>query len=449
MMENELLGKFKLVVGMEIHFHLKTEKKMFCSCSADIWEKEPNIVVCPVCLGLPGALPVPNIDAVKKTQMMGLALNCSLNKKSRFDRKHYFYPDLPKGYQISQYKQPLCIDGKLKLESGSVVDIERVHLEEDVAKSFHEEGKTLVDFNKSGIPLVEIVTRPCFRNIPDTVEYCKQIQLMVKYLGIGEADMEKGQMRLEVNISLRTSEQERKDELPKYKVEVKNINSFKFMEKAIQSEIIRQRELLENGITPMQENRGFKEGSMKTVPQRSKEEAKDYRYFPEPDIPPMEFTPEYIKDLKTNLPPTPYMIIDKLEKEIGLSRNNAKTMVEKLGPSYISKFEKLLRMGADPIQTSNLLLNKKEYRNVSEEEIIEVIKNTKTAYSKMEENELNAVIKKILANNLKAVEDFKKGKESSVMYLVGEAMRMSSGKNKPDPTQLKQKILDILNSDAN
>ncbi len=449
MMENELLGKFKLVVGMEIHFHLKTEKKMFCSCCADIWEKEPNTVVCPVCLGLPGALPVPNIDAVKKTQMMGLALDCSLNMKSRFDRKHYFYPDLPKGYQISQYKQPLCIDGKLKLESGTVVDIERVHLEEDVAKSFHEEGKTLVDFNKSGIPLVEIVTRPCFRNIPDTVEYCKQIQLMVKYLGIGEADMEKGQMRLEVNISLRTSEQERKDELPKYKVEVKNINSFKFVEKAIQSEIIRQRELLENGITPMQENRGFKEGSMKTVPQRSKEEAKDYRYFPEPDIPPMEFTPEYIKDLKTNLPPTPYMIIDKLEKEIGLSRNNAKTMVEKLGPSYISKFEKLLRMGADPIQTSNLLLNKKEYRNVSEEEIIEVIKNTKTAYSKMEENELNAVIKKVLANNLKAVEDFKKGKESSVMYLVGEAMRMTSGKNKPDPIQLKQKILDMLDSDAN
>ncbi|KKS72921.1 MAG: Aspartyl/glutamyl-tRNA(Asn/Gln) amidotransferase subunit B [candidate division WWE3 bacterium GW2011_GWD1_42_70] len=223
-MNEELLGKYKLVVGMEVHIQPKTEQKMFCGCDANIWGAEPNTHTCPTCLGLPGALPVPNLEGVKKAQMLGLALNCTLNSDSRFDRKHYFYPDLPKGYQISQYKQPLCENGKLLLESGDTADIERVHLEEDVAKSFHEGGKTLVDFNKSGLPLIEVVTRPCFRSIEDAVDYCKKLQVICRYLGISEADMEKGQMRLEANISLRTGEMEEKDELSPYKVEVKNMN---------------------------------------------------------------------------------------------------------------------------------------------------------------------------------------------------------------------------------
>ncbi|MFC1700498.1 Asp-tRNA(Asn)/Glu-tRNA(Gln) amidotransferase GatCAB subunit B, partial [Patescibacteria group bacterium] len=223
----------KLVLGLEIHLHLNTKIKMFCGCSSDIWGKDPNTSTCPTCLGLPGALPVPNEEAVRKTQLLGLALGCTINNNSRFDRKHYFYPDLPKGYQISQYKQPLCVGGELKLDSGIVAKIERVHLEEDVAKSFHEKDKTLLDFNKSGVPLVEIVSEPCFTNVKDAVDYSKKIQRIVRAIGVGDVDMEKGQMRLEANISLRTQDMEEKGELHPYKVEIKNINSFRFMEKAV------------------------------------------------------------------------------------------------------------------------------------------------------------------------------------------------------------------------
>ena len=312
MSKENLRNNYRLVLGLEIHLHLNTKKKMFCMCSADIWEKEPNSLTCPVCLGLPGALPVPNEDAVKKTQFLGLALGCSLNQNSRFDRKHYFYPDLPKGYQISQYKQPLCVGGFVELDSGFKAEIERVHLEEDVAKSFHEKNKTLLDFNKSGVALVEIVTKPVFTNVSNAVEFCKKIQQIVRFLDIGDVDMEKGQMRLEANISLRTLDMEKRGELPKYKVEVKNINSFRFMEKAVLAEIDRQSDVFEKGETPVQENRGFNEVTGKTVLQRAKEEANDYRYFPEPDIPPMYFSDKYIDELKKQIPELPHQIKKRL-----------------------------------------------------------------------------------------------------------------------------------------
>lgn len=438
--EKELLGNYKLVLGMEIHLHLNTEKKMFCGCSADIWGKEPNTVTCPVCLGLPGALPVPNFDAVQKTQILGLALGCSINKSSKFDRKHYFYPDLPKGYQISQYKEPLCVNGKLKLDSGNVADIERIHLEEDVAKSFHEGDKTLVDFNKSGVPLVELVTRPCFRTVADAVDYCKKVQQTVRYLNIGEVDMEKGQMRLELNISLRTPEMEAKDELPKYKVEVKNINSFKFMEKAARSEIVRQREILESGGTPSQENRGFKEGQKGTVLQRSKEEAKDYRYFPEPDIPPMEFSDEYISKLKSGLPKLPQEIINELVGEHGVSKYSAKVLVENLGPKYISKFEKLVASSIDPELAVNTLVNKIDLRDLTVAEIITKISHGSAAVDK---NILEESINKVLTENPKAILDYKNGKEASLQFLIGAVMR--SLKDKPDLETLKKLLTEKIN----
>src|SRR3989339_536023 len=189
-MNEELLGKYKLVVGMEVHVQPKTENKMFCGCDANIWGAEPNTHTCPTCLGLPGALPVPNLEGVKKAQMLGLALNCVLNVNSRFDRKHYFYHDLPKGYQISQYKQPLCLGGLLKLRSGKIADLERIHLEEDTAKSFHEGNQTLIDFNKSGMPLIEVVSKPIFNCVTDAVDYAKKLQIIARLLGISDADME-------------------------------------------------------------------------------------------------------------------------------------------------------------------------------------------------------------------------------------------------------------------
>ena len=419
-MEKVTGENYRLVLGLEIHLHLRTEKKMFCQCSADIWEKEPNSITCPVCLGLPGALPVPNKDAVKKTQILGLALGCALNQNSKFDRKHYFYPDLPKGYQISQYKSPLCWGGSIELNSGYVAEIERIHLEEDVAKSFHEKDRTLLDFNKSGVPLVEIVTKPVFSDVKDAVDFCKKVQQVVRFLNIGDVDMEKGQMRLEANISLRTLEMEKKGELFNYKVEVKNINSFKFMEKAVLAEIDRQLDIFEKGEIPIQENRGFNENTGKTVPQRTKEDAKDYRYFPEPDIPPMVFSDEYILDLKKSIPELPHQIKKRLVEEYKIKVSDAVTLVDNVDLNVIKKFEELAHSGFDPQKVVSALINRKETRNMSEKEFKNFISGEDAV---IDENYLKDSIKKVVAENPKAVEDYKKGKENSLQFIFGQVVR--------------------------
>ncbi len=362
---------YKLVLGLEVHLHLTTAKKMFCGCNAVIFGASPNSHTCPTCLGLPGALPVPNREAVEKTHLLGHRLGCKINGVSRFDRKHYFYPDLPKGYQISQYQQPLCGEGKFILDSGEVINIRRVHIEEDTAKSFHQGGKTLVDFNKSGAPLVEIVTEPNFKSADAAVEFCKKIQVLVRELGISTADMEKGQMRLEANISLRTEEMETTGVLPPYKVEVKNINSFKFMKKAVDTEIQRQSELMDKGQTPQQENRGWDEDKKTTVSQRDKEEAHDYRYFPEPDIPPMEFSREYIERLASVAPL------------------------------------------AGPVKNAPISIARKPARADAGKVTDEVV--------------LRPVVKKVLVANAKAVSDLKAGKISALQFLVGQAMRETNG----------------------
>jgi aspartyl-tRNA(Asn)/glutamyl-tRNA(Gln) amidotransferase subunit B len=420
---------YKLVLGLEIHLHLNTTKKMFCNCSADIWEKEPNTVTCPVCLGLPGGLPVPNEEAIKKTQILGLALGCSLNENTRFDRKHYFYPDLPKGYQISQYKQPLCIEGVVELDNGFKAEIERVHLEEDVAKSFHLKDRTLLDFNKSGIPLVEIVTKPIFSDVKDAVEFGKKIQHTVRFLGIGDVDMEKGQMRLEANISLRTKEMEEKKELAPYKVEIKNINSFRFMEKAVNAEIIRQLELLDKGEMPIQENRGFDEDKGMTVAQRSKEEAKDYRYFPEPDIPPMVFDSKYVTKLKEELPELLHNIKNRFIVDYKISSDLAIKLINNLSGEMIKKYEHLVKSGLDATKVANVLINKKETHLMSDDEFKSYLGGDKEMIS---EEELGSVIKRILESNEKAVIDYKSGKENSVQFLIGQIMKETKGNVSPD-----------------
>lgn len=429
-MTAELLEEYKLVLGLEIHLHLKTDKKMFCGCDAHFYDADPNTHTCPVCLGLPGALPVPNKKAVKMTQVLGLALQCRLNEESKFDRKHYSYPDLPKGYQISQYEQPFCEDGFLKLKNEEKVSIKRIHLEEDTAKSIHNGDRTLLDFNKSGVPLIEIVTEPVFNSVESAAEFSRKIQDIVRSLEISDADMEKGQMRLEANISLRTPEMERQNKLPDYKVEIKNINSFKFMEKAVTAEIKRQIEVFEDGNTPAQENRGYNENEDVTVPQRGKEEAHDYRYFPEPDIPPMEFSEQYLEDLSEVVPELPLEIQERIQEQYGLSENNAEFFSSGYGLGLLEKFEELCAENIEPEEVANLLKNRPEYRELSNEEFVQKVREEKDKIE--DEGELEGVVLGVIKDNPEPVEDYKRGKESAVEYLLGQVMKETKGKAEPN-----------------
>lgn len=434
------MSKYHLVLGLEIHFHLRTKKKVFCGCIANFYGAKPNTHVCPTCLGLPGALPVANFEAVEKAQILGLALNCKLNEFSRFDRKHYFYPDLPKGYQISQYLYPLCLDGFVELDNGKKCELERIHLEEDTAKSIHRSGETLIDYNKSGSPLVEIVTKPIFESASEAVEFAKKIQDVVRTLDIADVDMEKGQLRLEANISVRTTEMKEKGILPDYKVEVKNINSFRFLEKAINYEIERQSEVLEKGERVPQENRGFNEVKNITVSQRKKEEAKDYRYFPDPDLPPMFFDKKHFEDLRKNLPELPRQTYEKLKSKYSLNDNQAKFLSNGDGLLLVEKFYSLAEK-SDPIKVANLLINKPETRELSNDDFLSQIKAFEV--SEISEERLNEAVETVLRNETDAFEKLRSGKDQVLMYLVGQVMREL--KTKADTKKIISKIKSNLN----
>ncbi len=416
---------YKLVIGLEVHMHVKTAEGMFCGCSSNIYGAEPNTHTCPVCLGLPGALPVPNEESIKKTQMLGLVLNCELNNESHFDRKHYFYPDLPKGYQISQYKKPLCEGGYLTLSDGFKVKLERIHLEEDTAKSFHKDGKTLIDFNKSGTSLIELVTKPMITSAEQAASFAKKLRDIVVYMGISDADMEKGQMRIEPNISVRTKEMEEKGELPNYKVEVKNINSFRYMVKAVNYEFERQVELFRNGELPSQENRGWDEKKNITVAQRSKENSPDYRYFPEPDIPPMRFDDAYFNQLKSSLPKTPDEIAEELRTSYGLSQNLAEQLTSYPGLNYINTFYNFVKQH-NPEKVAKLLLNKPEYRDMSYEDFTKSIAASEEKIG--DEDVLSQIVDAVIAENEDIVASYKNGKTNALNFLVGQVMRHTQGK---------------------
>ena len=446
--------KYTPIIGLEVHVELKTKSKMFCSCSADYFGKEPNSHTCPVCLGLPGALPVPNLTAIEWCIKIALALNCKINTFSKFDRKNYFYPDLPKGFQISQYDLPFGYEGFITLKNGKKIRITRVHMEEDTGKLSHQEINSdkvsLIDFNRSSVPLVEIVTEADFRDALEVKEYLQKLQQIVRYLDVSNADMEKGEMRLEPNISLlelSTLPDDIKadgiipiDRLPKYKVEVKNINSFRFVEKAINYELKRHEEVLEEGNRPSQETRGWDENRQRTFSQRSKEEAQDYRYFPEPDIPPILWTDEQISTLNKNLPELPDAKIKRFETDYALPYTSSEILTrEKPLADY---FEEAVKVGKEhnvsPKDIANFIINKK----VDTEEILPahliktIVENKKTAT--LDEGVLDNLLASVLSENPKAVEDYKSGKINVIMFLVGQVMRRLT--EKVDAPMIKERL---------
>ncbi|MBZ9578608.1 Asp-tRNA(Asn)/Glu-tRNA(Gln) amidotransferase subunit GatB [Patescibacteria group bacterium] len=472
--------KYQPVIGLEIHVELNTKSKMFCSCPNDPDEKHPNINVCPICLGHPGTLPVINKEAVKKVIKTGLALNCQILEYSKFDRKSYFYPDLPKGYQISQYDMPLCKDGFL-LINRKKIRIKRVHLEEDTGRLIHEKDYSLVDFNRAGIPLMELVTKPDLKSAKEARKFAEEFQLILRYLNVSNADMEKGQMRVEVNVSLQATRK------LGTKVEIKNLNSFRAVERAIDYEIERQTRVLDLGKKVIQETRGWDESRGVTLSQREKEEAHDYRYFPEPDLPPLHFRKEEIDEIGAEIPELPQQRRKRFKKEYKLKDLTVEFFVQnkdlgeyfekvvsefepRLSPEKLSKLIKLATnylitdlqgllkgasvSGEDFLITPEnfaefitLIADGKISSKIAKTVLEEMFKAGADPSHIIEEKELSLVtdeveiektIKEVISKNQKAVLDFKKGKENALQFLIGQVMVVTKGRANP---QIVRKIL--------
>lgn len=485
------MTKYEPVIGLEIHIELATKSKMFCSCSADYFGADPNTHTCPVCLGLPGALPVANRVAIESAQKLGIALHCENLLNSKFDRKNYFYPDLAKGFQISQYQEPFSLTGYIEIEvqgQSRKIEITRAHMEEDTGKLAHAdvEGRkvSLIDFNRSGVPLVEIVSEPVMHSSDEAKAYAQKLQQIARYLGISDCDMEKGSMRIEPNVSLRrVSSVSKASDLPPYKVELKNINSFRFVQKAIEYEISRQAELLDKGETPALETRGWDEIKNKTFSQRAKELAHDYRYFPEPDLPPYVFTREYVANLKAKLPELPDEKRARFKREYQLSNYDCLLLTSDLElsdffektvkaypkgePKRIANWvvgellrrlnESQLRLSAlnlVPASLAELLLITDEGRitTASAKEIFEkMITTGKNAQELIKElgaetmsrDKLEEVIEQVIKTNEKAVAEYKAGKEQTFGYLIGQVQHQTQGKANPQTVAklLKEKLV--------
>lgn len=461
------MSEYRLTVGLEIHAELKTKTKMFCGSKNDTHEMRPNVNVCPVCLGYPGTLPVINKEAVYSLLRLGTAIDGEIADYTEFDRKNYFYPDIPKGYQISQYKYPVVKGGKL-----SGVDITRVHLEEDTARSIHsEDGESLLDFNRAGVPLIELVTEPVIHDKETATKFAKEFQLLISpaYLNISSADMEKGEMRVEANISIS------KDGKLGTKVEVKNLNSFRAVDKAIDFEIKRQREILEKGGKVTQETRGWNDVKEETFSQRAKESAHDYRYFPEPDLAKL-----FIKDIKEfgnkalreSLPKLPDEKRKKYKKDFKLKDSDTEIYVR--DPEWGSLFEdtakllgstELVQLASNyitsdlktPIPAESLagvirMVSKDLISSRGAKDILKIIQekggNPKqiaeenNLIQKSNTEELKAVAEKIIKENPEAVAEYKKGKQASLQFLIGQAMKDTKGS--ANPQILKEIFLKII-----
>ncbi|HSX19256.1 MAG TPA: Asp-tRNA(Asn)/Glu-tRNA(Gln) amidotransferase subunit GatB [Candidatus Saccharimonadales bacterium] len=456
-----MIDDYEVIIGLEIHVELKTQSKMFCSCSAEYFGEKPNTHTCPVCLGLPGAMPVANLLAIQYSQMLGMAVNCDNPLNTKFDRKNYFYPDLPKGFQISQYDLPFSQNGftniSIKSDKGiksiKRIGITRAHLEEDTGKLTHAtvDGKkvTLIDYNRSSVPLLEIVSEPDMRSAEEAKAYAQKIHQIVRYIGISDADMEEGSMRIEPNVSLcsrnnKNTTNNTNNKLPSYKVELKNINSFKFAEKAINFEIKRQAEILDRGETPIQETRGWNENKNETVSQRSKEEAHDYRYFPEPDIPPFVFAKKYIDGLKAKIPELPDAKLERFQKDYQLSEYDAEILTRDI--EMADYFDEATKAGKEadltPKQIANVIINKKP--DIGKILPATLVKDIKASSQKatVNQNDLNKAVEEVISENKKAAEDYMSGKENILMFLVGQVMRKLEGK--ADANEVKEALIKEL-----
>jgi len=473
--------KYEIVIGLEIHLMLKTKSKLFCSCPNQE-AKEPNINVCPICLGHPGVLPVINKEAVTKALKLGLALQGKIGGDSVFERKNYFYPDLPKGYQISQYQRPLVDGGKVETEKGTI-NLERIHLEEDTAKIIHTGGSSLLDFNRAGIPLLEIVTRPEIGSPDQARTFLEELQRIVRWLQISDADMEKGQFRCDSNISLRPCG---KNELYP-KTEVKNLNSFKAVENALNYEIKRQEKLWENNDPPKhQSTRGWDEGHGMTVVQRSKEEEKDYRYFPEPDLPMINVDSLKeqginLENLKSFLPELPFDLRKHFREQYGFDSSQAKILTQNnvlavYSKNVITSLNEYLEETESPQMEISLGIKKLLakwlinnllvlYKNSGEGELRippesfsgflktvwerkipdlagqEILKKMFTTGKDVEEilseyefrsdksiEELEEIVQETIDNSQEIVEKIRQGKTNSIQYLIGQVMKKVQGR---------------------
>ena len=470
--------EYEAVIGLETHVQLNTNSKMFSMSSAQYQNSEPNTLVDPTSMGLPGALPVVNKKAIESAVKIGLALDCHISKFTKFDRKQYFYPDLMKGYQISQFDQPICTEGSLLLSNHKKIRINRVHMEEDVAKLTHintkNENYSLLDINRSGTPLMEIVTEPDLSSSKEVIEYIEKLQQIIRYIEVGSANMEEGSFRCDANISIR----EKGSEILGTKVEIKNMNRISAVAEAINYEINRQIECIKNKESIIQETRGWIEEKSITISQRTKEESNDYRYFPEPDIPPLRLSDNWINHIREKLPILPEKRKEKYIKEFELSDYDAKLLSDEINFSnffeetisniskkfynnetikYIAnimngEFNRLLNLDTDitfnnikfqPKDLSKLIdiYNKNTINNKILKSVFEEMWNTGKKAEDIissqnlgiisNSNELEDKINNIIENNPKAVEDFLAGKEQSKKFILGQVMKETKGQADP------------------
>jgi aspartyl-tRNA(Asn)/glutamyl-tRNA(Gln) amidotransferase subunit B len=430
-------SSYQPIIGVEVHAELNTKSKMFCRCVNDHFQVEPNTQVCPVCLGMPGALPVPNQKAINKTILIALALNCEINHSFWFDRKNYFYPDLPKGYQISQHFSPIGVNGEVPILVGGKflnIGINDVHLEEDTGKLIHQDDQTLIDFNRSGVPLVEIVSAPDLHSAEQTKIYLKRLQQTLRWLSVSDCDMEKGSMRLEANISVRNAQMFKNsnaEKIPDYRVEVKNLNSFRFVEKAIDYEVERQIKLLESGKQPRQETRGFDSDQEKTFVQRGKEVAKDYRYFPEPDIPPFSLSNEQMENVKCKIDTLPWGEEKKII-DAGVRWKWAEIIAR--DKKIIDLFWQTVKADLDAKDVANYIVNNPLPEDITSEKLAKKIKSSRNKFD-LTEKEIKKAVEKAVADNPQAVEDYQAGKKAAVGFLIGQVMKLTSGRADPNTTR--------------
>jgi aspartyl-tRNA(Asn)/glutamyl-tRNA(Gln) amidotransferase subunit B len=472
---------YEPVIGLEVHVQLKTKTKAFCGCQIQ-FGSSPNTQVCPVCLGFPGSLPVLNAQALEYAIKVGLAINCRVQEYTKFDRKNYFYPDLPKNYQISQYDLPIAVDGFLDIVSERAarrIRIRRAHLEEDAGKLIHAEGVSLVDYNRAGTPLLEIVTEPQIYSPQEAYDYLTALKSILEYLDVSDCDMEKGSLRCDANISMRP----KGDTGLGVKAELKNMNSFKAVKDALSFEIGRQAELLNNGGVIIQETLAWDAKNCRSISMRSKEEAQDYRYFPEPDLPPFIISAEKIKELRDAMPELPQAKAERFIQEYGLSVYDAriltlskpdaqfceecikifaeadkKPLVNWLtGPMLYEANNRnsgLCDLNIKPLDLVELVgyLARQEISNLSAKAVLTQMINTKDGPEIIirrnnllqisDSLSMDAQVQEVIKENPKSVSDYKQGKVNAVMFLVGQVMKKTKGLANPKVVQelLKRRL---------